>query len=99
MRIMVWNYRGLGSPSTVPQLKKSLRLLKPDLIFFSETKRKESFVSKICQKLGWEDWWMAMDPIGRSGGILVGWGSNITMFQVICSSYNMEVEFTSAETK
>lgn len=47
--------------------------MKPDLIFLSETKRNEDFVRKICQKLGWEDRWKAVDPIGRSKSMLVGW--------------------------
>lgn len=52
MKILSWNCRGLASPSTITQLKESLRLFKPELIFISETKRKVRFIKTICKKIG-----------------------------------------------
>lgn len=72
MKIMSWNCRGLGGLSTVPQLKKSLRLFKPELVFVCETKRKNRFVSTVCRKLGWGDRWFLVDPESRSGYYWLG---------------------------
>lgn len=79
MKIMSWNCRGLGSPSTVSQLKELLRLFKPELTFLCETKRRSEFVSNVCKKLGRENRWKAIEPIGRSGGLLVGWSEEVTI--------------------
>lgn len=98
MRIVAWNCRGLGGPSTVSQLNESLRLFSPELIFVSETKRKQGFVGTVCKKLGWGDRWMVVNPVGRSGGLLLGWADGVTIHQVRTSSFCMEVEFETRET-
>lgn len=72
MKIMAWNCRELGSPSIISQLKESLRLFKPELVFLCETKRRKGFVGSVCRKLGWGDRWYEVDPEGRSGGLLLG---------------------------
>lgn len=74
MRILAWNRRGLGGPSTISQVKESLRLYLPEMIFLSETKQKKGCVSTIYKKLKWKDRWECVEPIGKSGGLLVGWG-------------------------
>lgn len=99
MRLVSWNCRGLGSPSTIPQLRESLRLYKPELVFLCETKRSKGFVGTVCKKLGWGDRWYEVDPEGRSGGLLVGWGHDVIVHQILGCSYSVEVEFETPETK
>lgn len=99
MRVMSWNCRGLGSPSTVPQLKESLRLFRPELIFLCETKRKHGFVGTVCKKIGWDDRWYAVEPRGRSGGLLLEWNSEVIIYQIISSSFCIEVEFETPHSK
>lgn len=69
MKIISWNWRGLESPSTVPQFKESLRLLKPALAFVCETKRKRGFVGSVCKKIGLGYRWLIVEPRGMSGGL------------------------------
>lgn len=68
MRILAWNCRGLGGPSTISQLRESLRLHLPDIIFLSETKQKKCFVTTVCKILKCKDRWDVVDPVGRQGG-------------------------------
>lgn len=77
MRLMAWNYRGLGSPSTVPQLKESLQLFKPNLIFLCETKWRRGFVGTVCKNVDWKDRWFVVELDGRSGGLLLGWDKDV----------------------
>lgn len=98
MRILAWNCRGLGGPSTVSQLKESLRDFKPGIVFLSETKRKQGFVGSVCKKLGWKDRWYAVDPIGRSASLMVGWSVDVTVHQVISSRFSIEMEVETADT-
>jgi len=37
MSLVAWNCRGVGSPSTIPDLKYLVRHFNPDLLFLSET--------------------------------------------------------------
>lgn len=99
MKIMAWNCRGLGSPFIIPQLKESLRLFKPELVFLYETKRQKGFVGSVCRKLGWGDRWYEVDPEERSGGLLLGQSSDVIVHQIHSNSYSIEVEFETTKTK
>lgn len=41
IKIVSWNYRGFGGPSTISQLKETLRRQEPDLSFTCEIKQKK----------------------------------------------------------
>lgn len=87
MKVLAWNCRGLSGTSIVSQLKESLRLFEPELTFLSETKRKRGFVSTVCKQVGWGDRWHVVNPLGMSGGLLVGWTEQVTVHQVRDSSF------------
>lgn len=55
-------------------------------------------MSNMCKKIEWGDRWKAIGPTGRSGGLLVGWETDITIHQIISIEYSIEVELESAET-
>lgn len=92
MRILFWNYRGLGGPSTISQLKESMRLHLLDIIFLSETKKKKCFVTTVCKRLKCKDRWAVVDPVGRQGGMLLFWSENVKVCQLIKSEFCLEVE-------
>ncbi|XP_071939813.1 uncharacterized protein [Coffea arabica] len=54
MRALVWNCRGVGSPLTVPQLKESVKLHSPELIFLSETKNRKDVMNKLGGLVDWQ---------------------------------------------
>lgn len=37
--------------------------------------------------------------MGRSGELLLGWEKEVTIYQVQCTSFSIEVEFETVETK
>lgn len=69
MRILTWNSRGLGGPSTISQLKESQRLYHPNMTFECETMQKSSFVKTVCRNLKCRNNWEVVDPIGKAGGL------------------------------
>lgn len=92
MRLLSWNCRGLGGASTISQLKESQRLYLPDMTFVCETKQKVSFIKTVCRQLQCKNNWAVVDPIGKSGGLFLFWGDNITVLRLEKGDFSMEVE-------
>lgn len=38
-----------------------------------------------------------MDPLGRSGGLLLGWDKEVTIFHIRETSFSLEVDFETLE--
>lgn len=91
MKILTWNYRGLGEPSTISQLKESIKLYLPDITFVCETKQKKRFVNIVCKSLKVikEE---VVDPIGRKGGLLLFWGEEVIVSQIIKFDFCVEMK-------
>lgn len=94
-----WNCRGLGGPSTIPQIKEICRLHHPDFVFLCETKKKKKFISTVCRQLKCGDNWANVDAVGKSGGLLVFWASNICVVNVIKNQFCVEIEYECKDTK
>lgn len=81
---MSWNCRALWGSFTVSQLKESLRLFMPELIFVCETKKRKGFVSTVCKKLGGRregvDRWHVVNLVERSRGLLLEWEKEVTIY-------------------
>ncbi|GMI93033.1 hypothetical protein HRI_002972600 [Hibiscus trionum] len=75
MKLLSWNVRGLGKPRTVGRLKQKLREEGPSIIFFMETKVKDSKMAGIRRKCGFSNG-IDVSAIGRSGGLSMGWKSS-----------------------
>lgn len=92
MRLLAWNCWGLGDPSTISQLKESVRLYLPNITFISETKQKNRFVNTVCRMLKCKDRWEVDDPIGKRGGLLIFWEVNVRICQIVKSDLCIKVE-------
>lgn len=68
-------------------------------MFICETKKKKSFVSTICKKIGWGERQYAVDPIGQNGLLILGWGRDVTIYQIKNTTFSVEVEFETLKTK
>lgn len=92
MKLLAWNCEGLGGPSTIAQSKESIRLYLPDITFIIETKHKKGFLKTVCKRLMCKDRWDVVDPTGRKGVLLIFWGDNVKICQMIKSAFCIEVE-------
>lgn len=70
MRIISWNRRRLGIPSTIPQLKEFMRLYLLDLMFICEIKQKCGFIRTVCRNLRLGTGWDVVEPKGKKGGFV-----------------------------
>ncbi|GER38816.1 RNA-directed DNA polymerase (reversetranscriptase)-related family protein [Striga asiatica] len=61
--VLVWNCRGLGGPSTIPQLKDNIRSYLPDFVFISEVKKKKAFVDTVCKNIPFVSSWEFVSPV------------------------------------
>jgi hypothetical protein len=75
MSLIWWNCRGLGSPSTVPNLKYLVRTYKPDAIILSETMTTSNKIEELKYMLAF-DYCFSVDRIGRGGGLACLWKKN-----------------------
>lgn len=69
-----WSWEG---PSTVSQLKESMRLNFRDLVFLCETKQNKGFMETVCKRLKFGIRWEVSEPIGRKGSVMVAWTRNV----------------------
>lgn len=51
-----------------------------------------SYVRTVCKNLKVKERWEVVDPVARKGGLLLFWGTNITVCQIVKSDFCMEVE-------
>lgn len=94
MKIISWNFRGLGGPFTISQLKEKPRIHLPDMVFLCETKNKNGFVQGVSKKIWGITNWEVVDPRGLSGRMVLGYFDQIAVQQIISNDFCFEVEFT-----
>ncbi|CAA0805733.1 Unknown protein, partial [Striga hermonthica] len=65
----------------------------PTFVFISETRKSKFFVDTVCKKLGFADRRVIVDPVGMSGGLMVGWSREIEVLQVLHSYFCIQIQF------
>ena len=78
MSLLCWNCRGLGSDSTVGELRWLVKLYRPSLLFLSEMKMRDSRVRNFMWSLGFTGCF-AVGSEGLSGGLMLFWSSTTTV--------------------
>lgn len=78
MRCLSWNYRGLGNPEAVRELRKVVRQEAPALLFVMETKIRAKRVEVLQSQLGFAGCF-AVDSEGLSGGIGLFWSTEVNV--------------------
>jgi exonuclease III len=75
MNLLSWNYRGLGNPRAIWDLRLLVKEKQPNLLFLMETRAKNKKLQAIRCSLGFEGMF-SVDPVGLSGGIALFWKNN-----------------------
>ncbi|KAJ1270996.1 hypothetical protein BS78_06G095000 [Paspalum vaginatum] len=78
MNLLCWNRRGLGTDSTVGELRHLVKRYRRSLLFLSETKMRDSKVRKFMRSLGFSGCF-AVSSEGRSGGLALFWVQECTV--------------------
>ena len=84
-RSFSWNCRGIGQPSTVSLLKTFSIIHKPDFIFLSETLTSFSNCNSTLTSLNYPNCF-GVDSIGKSGGLWIGFASNVIVEPISLST-------------
>jgi exonuclease III len=78
VQILTWNVRGLNDPGKRLRIKHMLKIWKPDIICFQETKLE--LITKAIVRSLWRCHhvdWMFLGSNGASGGILLMWDKRL----------------------
>ncbi|RLN11569.1 hypothetical protein C2845_PM09G23950 [Panicum miliaceum] len=76
MKIIAWNFRGLGNGRAVRSLLKMQKAEEPDILFLSETKLDCNRIKGLRWQLGLTNM-MVKDCEGQSGGLAIFWRTGV----------------------
>jgi hypothetical protein len=93
MSLVAWNCRGIGSPSTVPDLKYLVWHFNPDLLFLSESLAHQNKIEELRFLLDY-DCCFHVDRTGRGGGLALFWRNSLNCQLVDFSSNHITVQST-----
>lgn len=82
----------MGGPSTISQLKESIRLNLPELIFICETKQSNNFIKIVYENLKYRKRWDTVEPVGRRGGMLVAWNKEVQLKSIRKTDFCYELQ-------
>ena len=86
MRLMSWNYRGVGRAPTARSLKALVRDESPDVLFLAETKVKSPKLEKLKVGMGFANFF-GVDRIGKAGGLAIFWKLGVELEIVFSNSH------------
>ena len=89
MKILSWNYRGIGDPATVRELRDLVELSSPTILCLVETQLQKSRVEGLRFSLGF-DFSFAVGSSGRSGGICFFWKNSVNVEIKNYSEYHVD---------
>lgn len=72
MIVISRNYCGLGNPQTVRDLRRMVKVKKPNMIFIMETKLEKNKMETVRIKRGFSNLFV-IESMGRSGGLALFW--------------------------
>ncbi|CAN0858391.1 LINE-1 retrotransposable element ORF2 protein [Linum grandiflorum] len=97
MRILAWNVQGLGSALTFSSLKTLWHQTLQSILFLCETKNPETrLINKLRKHLGLHNF-AFVDPIGRSGGLVMAWKDDLFGVCRFSSPYCIVVDFRDGD--
>ena len=94
MKILSWNYRGIGDPATVRELRDLLEISSPSILCLVGTQLQKARVEGLRSSLGF-DFSFGVGSSGRSGGICIFWKNSLDVAIKNYSEYHVDVEVDS----
>lgn len=87
MKLIIWNFQGIGGDLKVDNLLEQCRLYTPDIIVLLETKNNSRNYVYLKMKLGME-FMHAVEPKGIGGGLCMFWrvASHVILANTLSSS-------------
>lgn len=93
MSILSWNCRGLGDSSAVPLLRDLIRSHRPDIVFLYETISTSQVMDSARHSIGFDNC-LAVNRVGRSGGIVVLWMNTVNCTDTGYSRHRVDLIVT-----
>jgi len=94
MSLVAWNCRGIGSSSTIPDLKYQVRQFNPDLLFLSETLAHRNKIEELCFLLGYDSCFY-VDRTGRVEDLALFWKNSLHCQLINFSNNHITVEIVN----
>uniref|UniRef100_A0A803NUS5 Reverse transcriptase domain-containing protein n=1 Tax=Cannabis sativa TaxID=3483 RepID=A0A803NUS5_CANSA len=85
MKLLSWNFRGIGPPRSIQFLKQLVDQKRPRVLFLCETLSNKEKVGALSLKMGFEGCFV-VEAQGRSGGLALMWKSEE---EVVIDSFSM----------
>ena len=94
MSVLSWNCHRLGQPRTIQMLEEWAKCKKPIFIFLIETLCNRNKLESLKNKLGYEGLF-AVEPMGRSGGIVLFWkaSNKVRLIKFSRNCIDVKVEY------
>ena len=78
MRILSWNFRGLGNPKAIRALHNMVQSKVPSILFLIETKMDITEMTVVRSRLGFHNA-LIVPSMGRSGGLAMLWKDDVDL--------------------
>lgn len=72
MKILSWNFHGLGIPQGIRALRDVIKKEVPDTLFLQETKLRARAIESCKYRFGFVNC-ISIECVGRSGGVALLW--------------------------
>src|SRR4051812_9006406 len=95
MSVICWNFRGLGTPATVREVRDLTNKHAPSVLCLVETQLQKARAELLCQSLGFNKTF-AVSSSGRSGGLVVYWKDEIKLEVQSSSKYHVDCHTVEA---
>ena len=86
MKVVSWNYRGMGSRAKEESIRNLIRIEAPDIFLIQETKMEDSVLLQVSIKLWSKSGAKSVSAHGASGGLGTLW--NDSKFSLVSETLN-----------
>ncbi|GMI64383.1 hypothetical protein HRI_000107600 [Hibiscus trionum] len=97
MKTLSWNVRALGKLRAVRRLRNKLREIRPDVVFFMETKLSDVRMARVRRQLGFSQGF-DVSSNGSGGGLSLAWNREVSVSLRSFSNSHIDADITVASS-